>query len=147
MITITDGLLGEHGVFYAIFEHLESEAAGMEADALQAAGKALAVALISHARLENECLFPPLEQFLGPGGPVAVMRQEHDEIEQALLHLAGAGHAAAMRDRLLGAIAQAREHFAKEEQVLFPMAAQMLGLEKLRELGATWAARRGLRLA
>ncbi len=147
MVTITDGLLGEHAVFYAIFEHLEQEAPGMEPDALAAGGRVLASALISHAKLENECLFALLEELMGPGGPVAVMRQEHDEIEEGLLNLAGAGDAAAMRNQLLGAIALAREHFAKEEQVLFPMAAQMLGADKLRQLGATWAARRGVRIA
>jgi hemerythrin-like domain-containing protein len=36
-------------------------------------------------------------------------------------------------------ITLARQHFAKEEQVLFPMAQQVLDDQELFELGAQWA--------
>jgi hemerythrin-like domain-containing protein len=47
-------------------------------------------------------------------------------------------------DALLGehAVQTARAHFAKEEQVLFPLAGQMLEAGKLAQLGAKWAERR-----
>ena len=50
------------------------------------------------------------------------------------------------RDLLLDTIAIARDHFAKEEQVLFPMAANALPPEELQALGAEWAAARGVTL-
>jgi hemerythrin-like domain-containing protein len=41
----------------------------------------------------------------------------------------------------------AREHFAKEERVLYPMATKALSAETLANLGAQWAARRDVALA
>jgi hemerythrin-like domain-containing protein len=38
----------------------------------------------------------------------------------------------------------AREHFMKEENVLFPMAEQMLDARAMEQMGATWAKRRGV---
>jgi hemerythrin-like domain-containing protein len=43
------------------------------------------------------------------------------------------------KNLLLHAIQTARAHFAKEEQVLFPMAVQMLEANALKQLGAKWA--------
>ena len=48
----------------------------------------------------------------------------------------------ALGDGLVQVVQVARGHFAKEEQVLYPMAQQALGDAKLAELGARWAERR-----
>jgi hypothetical protein len=42
------------------------------------------------------------------------------------------------------AIEQARAHFAKEEQVAFPLAEHVLEDTRLHELGALWAERRAV---
>jgi iron-sulfur cluster repair protein YtfE (RIC family) len=141
---IIDALLGEHGAFYAIFNDLERDVPGMqEAAAIRAAGATLGAALATHATIENEVLFPEIERRVGPGGPLAVMRYEHDQIEGGLARLAGCGEAAAARVVLLGTLATAREHFAKEENILFPLAAQILEKE-MERLGDMWAERRGV---
>ncbi len=143
-ITITAALLGEHGVIYPQLGHLE-QASHTLADARGRAAL-LAAGLATHAQIEDELLFVPLEEHLGPnGGPVAVMRMEHEEVERTLAALEEAddpGQAGALIARL---VTVARDHFAKEEQVLFPMAEQMLGEEALLELGQEWARRRILR--
>jgi len=145
---ITEALLGEHGVFYAQFDHLEQAVPAAETLAqVQNQTALLAAGLGPHANLENDLLFAALEPHLGPMGPLAVMRMEHDEIEgtlarvQEVKDLAGAQHLA------LHAIQVARDHFAKEEQVLFPMAQQVLSAEALAQLGAQWAEQRQVRLA
>ena len=137
---ITQALLGEHGVLYALFEHFEAGAPGMETLAeVQRAGATLAATLGSHARIENENLFPALEPLLGPGGPLPVMREEHDEIEAALEDVVNATSHDAALGQLRYTIQIARDHFAKEEQVLFDMAQQMLAAGELDRLGALWA--------
>ena len=86
---ITDALLGEHGVFYSQFEYMERalpesddpDRLNVEVSLLSAS---LVAALETHARLEDELLFDALEVQVGPIGPLVMMRQEHQEIEQAL---------------------------------------------------------------
>lgn len=140
---ITDALLGEHGVFYAQFSHLEQVVPQLADLALVKAQAALlTAALETHAHLEEELLFSALEPHLGQGGPLAVMRMEHQQIEEGLARLPGLTEAALARQLLLQVVEVARGHFAKEEQVLYPMAQQALGETALEELGARWAEQR-----
>lgn len=51
---ITDAFLGEHGVFYAQFDHLESLlTTGPSAECVREQAGLLASALAPHAQLEN----------------------------------------------------------------------------------------------
>ena len=137
---ITQALLGEHGMLYALFEHVEAGLPKMETLAeVQRAGATLTATLGSHARIENEILFPALEPQLGPGGPLPVMREEHDEIETALEDVVNATGLDAALGQLRHALQITRDHFAKEEQVLFAMAQQVLAADELDRLGAMWA--------
>jgi iron-sulfur cluster repair protein YtfE (RIC family) len=145
---ITDAFLGEHGVFYAQFSHLEQVVPQQRDLALiQAQGALLTAALETHAHLEDELLFSALEPHFGQGGPLAVMRLEHEQIEGGLARLPGLGDLGQARELLLQVVRVARDHFAKEEQVLYPMAHQALGEAKLAELGALWAAQREVVMA
>lgn len=141
---ITDAFLGEHGVFYAQFSHLERVVPKAETlRQVQDQGALLAAALDSHARLEDELLFISLEPHLGAqGGPLMVMRTEHDEIERGLSRLPGLEGLAEAQNLLIHVVGVAREHFAKEEQILYPMAEKALGAETLSRLGAQWAGQR-----
>jgi hemerythrin-like domain-containing protein len=144
---MTDALRGEHGVFYAIFDHLEDVLVSVEsADEVRDLAAMLTSALVPHAKLENEVLFPAVEEQIGTGGPVAVMRAEHDEIEGILTGLNDSDDADELKGRILRAIRVAREHFRKEEMVLFPMADERLGDGPLRQLGMKWAAKRQVML-
>jgi regulator of cell morphogenesis and NO signaling len=140
---ITEALLGEHGVLYAQFDHLEQAVPRAESLAwLKAQGALLKAAVETHAQIEEELLFRTLDPHLGGGGPLAVMRMEHEEIEGGLSALPDAEDIEAAGNRLLRVVQVARQHFAKEEQVLFPMAEQVLGPERLTDLGARWAKQR-----
>lgn len=149
MIRITDALLGEHGVFYAQFDYLEDLVRHpVESGQLQHAAALLAAGLIPHARLENELLFDTLEPRLGPPGmPLPVMREEHESIEAGLLLAQRSRDPLEVAQLIETAIAAARDHFAKEEEVLFPLAEQTLEESVLYELGREWARRRAVRLA
>ena len=142
---ITDAFLGEHGVFYARFSHLEEVFPQTESlEEVHAQAALLTAALATHARLEEDLLFTSLDPHLGPMGPLTVMRAEHNEIEGTLTRIPEVKDLVEARGLLLHALQVARQHFAKEEQVLFPMANQILGEETLTRLGAQWAERRSV---
>jgi len=145
---ITNAFLGEHAIFYAQFTFLEEEIPQIEDLSLvKAQGALLASALASHAALEEELLFQTLESFIGPGGPLAVMRMEHNQIEENLAAIPGHETSGQAREVLFQTIQIARSHFAKEEQILYPLAERALGHDQLFELGKQWAARRKVMVA
>lgn len=140
---LTDGLLGEHAVFYAQFDHLEKVLPAAEGVAeIQTQGAMLAAALATHAGLEEELLFQSLDSHPEAGGPLTVMRVEHQEIENTLEQIPGIDEFELSKERLLHVVYTARQHFAKEEQILFKLAGQLLSEEVIRDLGTQWALRR-----
>ncbi len=147
-MNITNALLGEHAIFYAQFDHLEQAVPAADTVAqVKSQGAMLAAALKGHAHLEEELLFKTLEPHIGPMGPLAVMRMEHDQIEQGLERLPAVRSLRQAQELLLQTVEVARGHFAKEEQVLFQMASTVLSAETLTILGTQWAARRAVVLA
>ena len=142
---INDALLGEHAVFYALFTHLEQTVPNANApDLVKSQGAVLASGLASHANLEEELLFKTLKKQIGSGGPLAVMRMEHEEIEQSPECLPGVKELDQARELLLHVVATAREHFAKEENILFPLASQTLSHDTMTDLSTQWAAHRAI---
>ena len=140
---VTEALLGEHGVFYVQFDHLEQTLPAVTSlDWVKAQAALIQSAISTHAQLEDELLFSAIDNHLGQGGPVAVMRMEHEEIEGTLNAIPEIQDVETICSRLLGAIQVARQHFMKEEQILFPLADQVLGFEQLQDLGERWAERR-----
>jgi hemerythrin-like domain-containing protein len=144
-VKLTDALLGEHGVFYVLFNQIE-EIAAIESPLAQIRGATtvLGAMVDSHATLEDELLFSAIEPHLGTGdGPLAVMRAEHEEMARLLEQIKDADDA----DQVEEALSAARSHFQKEERVLFPMAQHLLGDEALTRLGKSWAKARRVTIA
>ncbi|MBE2232921.1 MAG: hemerythrin domain-containing protein [Anaerolinea sp.] len=142
---ITDAFLAEHAMLYAQFDYLQQAtpaAANLAVVHSQAA--TMTATLASHAHLEDELLFTALDAQMGPMGPVAVMRMEHDQIEALLEQVLAAQELAAAQRLMQQTLQLARIHFAKEEQVLFPMAQQVLDERTLTQLAGQWAQRRGV---
>ncbi|MGD2115971.1 MAG: hemerythrin domain-containing protein [Acidobacteriota bacterium] len=144
MITITDALRGEHAVIYRLLSHVESACDDGDLDRTRTLAGELEAALEAHARIEDELLFRDLDGVLPPQGPLAVMRAEHEQIEGLLASFPDLSDAGEACRRVRRLTAVARDHFAKEEQVLFPMAERMLPPARLRELGERWAAECGV---
>ena len=142
---VTEAFLGEHGVFYAQFDYLESDLPKATLlDWVKVQAQLVGAALKTHAQLEEELLFIPLDPHLGQMGPLNVMRMEHNEIEGTLEILPHASDLETARGQLLNMMQVARQHFAKEEQVLYPMAEKALSYQELSELGQMWAERRSV---
>ena len=131
------------------------------APALASVGRMMGTRLLRHARKEDEALFPAIESALGlEGGPTAVMREEHREIHERaarfretlrelnevehpaivaggarLRTLArGGADAATLAETGEAVVALLDLHFGKEEQILFPMAREVLSRETLRAI-------------
>lgn len=87
-----------------------------------------------HLGKEEEVLFPALEQKMGTGmGPVQVMRKEHEDMRRLFGEIREdiaqqqAEHCLGLSDTLLMLMQQ---HNLKEENILYPMADQMLAGEQ-----------------
>jgi iron-sulfur cluster repair protein YtfE (RIC family) len=140
---ITNALRKEHAVFTAMFDELDRMLArGADLAALKAKVAVLAAGLLPHARIEDDILFPALPSLGGESGPIATMKLEHEELESGLSRIAEEPDDAKAREVLERVLVVGRQHFAKEDEVLFPMAEQILDDGALGELGASFAERR-----
>ncbi len=147
-VKLTDALLGEHGVFYALFDQIEAAASAADSvTRVQEITMVVGAVIRSHANLEEDLLFPALEPFMGADGPLAVMRAEHNEIEQALQRIVDMPDPDDATDSVSQALDLVRDHFRKEEEVLFGMARQMLDDETQIRLGEAWAKARRVTIA
>ncbi len=149
-MNILHALLGEHGPIRHQLDALRLAAPRMSDIELRAATLGLAEAVESHAHLEDELLFEPLAKSgRMPMGPVEAMRAEHDEIERLLGQILAPVDTPGRPDpqrttaRMIEIV---RHHFSHEENVLFPLAAKMLDEQRLSDLAAEWAARRGVEM-
>ncbi|MBI2821945.1 MAG: hemerythrin domain-containing protein [Acidobacteria bacterium] len=146
---ITDALLGEHAVFNVQFNHLQREGSGAHRfDEFRGQAGMLLAALQSHADLEDELLLTPMEPHLGTQNSlVSILRSQHEEIEVTLAKVLEAGHPVRAAELLLRVTDLLRDHFEREEQVLYPSAEKLLGGDSLTRLGQEWSQRRGVALA
>ena len=145
---LTDALIAEHGVFYIFFDQVLAVASsGASVDQLKCVTRVLSAAVETHAGLEEALLFPALEPHLGTGGPLAVMRDEHADVKQALEQMEGIRDAGDGAERVVRALHHLRDHFQKEESVLFSIARQILDDETQNRLGEAWAEARRVTVA
>jgi hemerythrin-like domain-containing protein len=150
-MNIVAALLGEHGPLRHQLEVLRLSAPRLSGDTLRSAALSLAEAIESHAALEDELLFAPLEASgQMPAGPVAGMRAEHQQIENLLGELLAPDDTPGRGDpqrTVLRLVETVRHHFAHEENVLFVLAMRALDPQQLDSLGGRWAERRGVTVA
>lgn len=149
-MNLVHALLGEHGTLKHQIEALRLAAPGYTPEQLRAAALALGDAIESHAEIEDELLLDPMAGDESvPRGPVEAMRAEHERIAELLDRVVlpegapGSGDPRRALDQLAETVIH---HFAHEENVLFPIAAQRLGEAALAALGARWAERRHVAL-
>ncbi|BAF70526.1 hemerythrin domain-containing protein [Nitratiruptor sp. SB155-2] len=90
-------------------------------------------AMLKHFAMEEEVLFPKMEEFIGGGeGPTYVMRMEHAQI-RSILDQMGEAITAKDKQKALGFgetfMIMTQQHNMKEEQILYTMA-ENLPLDK-----------------
>ena len=144
---ITEILMAEHVVFHNLFDHIETVVPRIKTVAEVKALAAVVEKLHgSHSKTEDDLFIEPLEHCFEQIGQNDTFHAEHRHIEQAL---AGVHAAKTLKDAkriLLGAIAASREHFDKEERIVFPLAEQVMNANTLTELGEQWMKKREVAL-
>ncbi|HHS83564.1 MAG TPA: hemerythrin domain-containing protein [Gammaproteobacteria bacterium] len=130
METISSYMEGQHLTCDEFFVDAERAVSEQNWAQAQKGFNAFHRAIEHHFAMEEEVLFPAVEEIAGTTmGPTQVMRMEHDqmrglfsEMEQAL--------AAKDADSFLGAaetlLVLMQQHNAKEEQIVYPMSDQLL---------------------
>lgn len=86
-----------------------------------------------HFRMEEEVLFPALLDAGGPQGPVQVMHMEHAQINELIEQMAGAINSRNSKE--YGGLSETllivmQQHNLKEEQMLYPIADQILAAQR-----------------
>lgn len=140
---ITDVLRAEHAVFHNLFDHIEVTVPKLKTLAeVKALAAVVETVHAPHSKTEDDLFIEPLEHCFDQIGQNETFHAEHKQIEETL---AAALKAKTLKDAkriLLGAIAACREHFDKEERIVFPMAERILKAKTLSELGKKWLCRR-----
>jgi hemerythrin-like domain-containing protein len=143
-----------------LVDHLEKQ--GLDEDARLAARQILSYfddAGVKHHQDEEQDLFPVLLETAGEAREalerlIDGLREDHRrmerlwaEIREPLAAIRDGNGAELVRDLALRFQALYLPHIEREERELLPAAARLLTAEQIRRLGASMAARRGLRLA
>lgn len=96
--------------------------------------------VMDHFVLEEQALFPILERHIGRDhGPLAVMDMEHASFRELLQDLTGSlgsADAAQAQRHAQALVSLLRDHIAKEDNILFPMATRMLSDAEAAEVDA-----------
>ncbi len=140
---ITEALLAEHMVFHNMFDHLEAAAPQLKSLAeVKAVASVMESMLKAHSDTEDELFIGPLEHCFEQIGQRDAFLQEHQEMDGNLQLVQKATRIDHARELLMAAVAHSRQHFDKEERVVFPMAEQILKEKTLAELGQAWMQQR-----
>ena len=140
---ITQILVAEHVVFHNLFDHIEKTAPRLKTLAeIKSLSATLDALMRPHANTEDDLLMGPLEHCLEQIGQSETFNEEHEEIDAQLAQVQKARGPKQARDLLLKAVLRSREHFDKEERIVFPLAEQLLKAKTLTNLGVEWRKRR-----
>jgi hemerythrin-like domain-containing protein len=136
---ITEALLAEHLVFHSLFDHVEKAGPGLKTLAeIKATAALLESVLRAHSLTEDGMFIGPLEHCFEQIGQRETFHEEHDQIDLMLGQVGKARQAKKARALLLAVIGACRQHFDKEERIVFPMAERVLKSKTLNELGRVW---------
>ena len=142
-MTITEALLAEHAVFHNLFDYAERTVPKLKAiGEVRSLARLMESLLAAHSRTEEELLVQPLEHCLEQIGHREIFHQEHEEIDHNLKQAQMVKNLKQARLFLLAAVASSRNHFDKEERIVFPLAAKHLKARTLTGLWNIWKEQR-----
>jgi hemerythrin-like domain-containing protein len=122
--SVTVHVCREHGVLNGLLRRVCDDVDAGRLDAARCSCDAFERRLTRHIREEERLLFPLFEARVGiVGGPTATLRQEHRDIQRSVSLMCEAldrRDAEAFDDSLRFLRTTLRQHYAKEEHVLFP---------------------------
>ena len=136
METITKTLIMEHAVFNQVFDQIEKAMADTHTAAeVRLMGKLVEGMLAAHGAAETDLAYSALDHALAEKGLLDGLNQDHREIDNHYLRVHQTEDLAEARRRLHRALSATREHFRREERIVFPLLEQNLKPETLWLLG------------
>ncbi len=140
---ITEILMAEHAVFHNLFDHIEAAAPRLKTPGeVKLLATLVDKVMAPHSKTEDDLFIEPLEHCFEQIGQNETFHAEHRQIEEALAKVQKARTLKDAKKVLLGVIAAARDHFDKEERIVFPMAERVLKAKTLSDLGREWLQKR-----
>jgi hemerythrin-like domain-containing protein len=140
---ITEILMAEHAVFHNLFDHIEAAVPRLETlGEVKLLAALVDRVMAPHSKTEDDLFIEPLEHCFEQIGQNETFHAEHRRIEEMLALAQKARMLKDAKSILLNAIAASREHFDKEERIVFPMAERVLKAKTLSELGKEWLRKR-----
>lgn len=135
-MNVIDYLIVEHRVMLEWLDGLEdflSKNTELRPDAIQVQMKCFLRVLEKHSAIEDRFLFPELNKLFDEAQlkPIRIFEFEHQEIEKITQSLQWAQDGRFVRVQTMKLISFLRDHFAKEENVLFPLMMQKVGSNRL----------------
>ena len=133
---VTEAIALEHATLLRVFDEVERVLPGVRSAAEVGRMAAIVEGLLrTHAQLEVDFAFVPLDHALKQKGRLATLHQDHRELNERLRRVREARTCEQARELLLGAMRASREHFDQEERKLFPVLERALGLAMLAAFG------------
>ena len=139
MITIIDSLALEHTVFSQLFQQIEALLPQLTtAQEAKLLGRLVEGILAGHGDREENLAYAALDQFLANHNELDCLYQEHEEIDGRLERLKIAHTLPEARQLLKEALHASRQHFKREELLIFPKLKTAFDEETLSELSEAW---------
>ncbi len=140
---ITEALFAEHLVFHNMFDHIEATATRLKTLAeVKTVAAVMESMLKAHSDTEDELFLGPLEHCFEQIGQRDAFIEEHQEMDGNLQRVQQATRLKEAQQLLLAAVAHSRQHFDREERIVFPLAENVLKEKTLAELGQAWVDQR-----
>jgi hemerythrin-like domain-containing protein len=139
MFTITEVLVVEHSLFCTLFERIEGALPRLvTAREVKLLGSMVEGMLSGHAQTEASLAYSVLDHVLKEDGRLHRLHQDHHEIDGRLKRVQEVDDLAEAADLLRQAMAASREHFRREEEIIFPFLERILKTQTLETLGDAW---------
>ncbi|MBI5800077.1 MAG: hemerythrin domain-containing protein [Verrucomicrobia bacterium] len=140
---ITEALLAEHVVFHNLFDYVERAAPRLRTlGEIRTLAGLLNAMQESHGQIEDELVMEPLAHCLDNLGQNEAIHAEHQHIEEVLAQVRSSRDLKQAKKLLHTAVVVSRQHFDREERVIFPLAEKWLKPKTLQTLGSEWVAKR-----
>ena len=133
---VTQAIAAEHVAILKMFDEVERVLPDFQSPAeVGRVARILEGVLLTHATLETNLAFVPLDHALQQQERLTVLYHDHEEVDAELRQVEQATSCEEARRRLRAAIGAAREHFRREEEQLFPILERTLPESALAALG------------
>lgn len=140
---ITEVLMAEHAVFHNLFDHIERTVPRLKSlGEVKSLAALVDKVMAPHSKTEDDLFIEPLEHCFEQIGQNETFHAEHRRIEETLAQVQKARRLKDAKKILLNAMAASRDHFDKEERIVFPMAERVLKTKTLSDLGEEWLRKR-----